>query len=214
MLPFLGVASEIKGNLITFLIAREVGSFFDGGSEAIRDVMPDCFSKSMSQKTIEKMLRVASLMACVTGGLRGEPQSCLWMSDADEALETFERREQLARLCSYITYGLTNWKQPAEIRFGTNRDAGIPTWCRDAAAIPDLVAGAYCKLADILPTFRGVRHGIRIVPKDTLRDERARIIGDWLFTANGPLRHILARLERDELGEIRASAQCFVRDYR
>ncbi len=214
LLPFLTAASQFEGNIVTFLVSREVGSFMEGGPSAAVDAFPDCFSSSMSLGTVEKMLRLASFMAFLVAGFRAEDQPCLWLSDADEALETSDRRDQLGRLSSYVAWGLTKWKRPAELGFGTTLDPTVPNWGRDAAALTDLVAGACCKLADLLPTFRGVQQGIAVVSGNVARDKRARVIGDWMATHDGPLRHVLLRLERDDQGEVRASAQSLASSWR
>lgn len=212
LMPFLRTAGHITGNMLTILVAREVGSFIEGGPPTAVETFPDCFSSGMRTHTVEKMLRIASFLALVVAGLRDEHQTALWLSDADEALETFERREQLARLASYLTHGVAGWRNPAEIRFGTTADSTMPQWCRDAASLPDIFAGAYCQLSNLLPTFRDVQSGLTVVSHSIPRDERARIFGDWLATGTKSLRHVLLRLERDEAGEVRGSAQAFAAD--
>ena len=40
LIPFLDAASAIRGNVVTFLIDRRVGSFIEGGATALAEVFP------------------------------------------------------------------------------------------------------------------------------------------------------------------------------
>ena len=124
---FLSTANRISGNTITILVDRRVRSFM-GDTEVWRKLFPDCFLPSTKPGTIEKMMRISSLVAVLTAGLRDESQPSLWISDDDEALATFERREGLGRLSSYLTFGLTRWHAPAELEFGTTGSIHAPEW--------------------------------------------------------------------------------------
>jgi len=211
--PFLETASALRGNLITFLIDHRIKSFADGnGGESIIDTFPDCFSANTKPTTAEKIFRVASLLAMLIAGFRREDQRSLWISDHDEVLETFDRREGFGRLSSYLTFGLTGWMHPADQIFGTTEAPESPEWAEDAASIPDLVAGAYCILSNILPTYEGTELWNRsISPIDI--DKRAHFIGDWMAAMRGQLKPVLARLELGDDGAVHASAQ-FFRGYR
>jgi hypothetical protein len=186
-----------------------VGSFIEGGATALAEVFPDCFSPETKPGTIERMYRLSCLVALLTAGFRDERQRSLWLSDHDEALETFNRREQFARLAWYLTFGLTRWRNPADMEFGTTESPFAPAWAEDAASIPDLIAGAYCQLSRLLPTHCGTEVWRRTVSSHGTDDLRARDIGDWMATTGGRLRHVLLRLELDDNGQSRTSAQFF-----
>jgi hypothetical protein len=207
LIPFLDLAGIIRGNLLTFLVDRRIGSFIAGGAAAIADVFPDCFDSSTKPSTIEKMFRVSGFVAMINACLRDEKQRSLWISDHDETLETFERREQLGRLASYLTFGLARWSNPADQLFGTTESEHAPDWAEDAAAIPDLFAGAYCRLCHVLPAYVGKETWLKILPDDEERDPRAREIGNWCAMRRTTLRQVLLRLELDTNGAVRASAQ-------
>jgi hypothetical protein len=209
LVPFLNAANAIRGNMITFLIDRRIGSFMEGGADALREGFPDCFSPETRPSTMEKMLRLSSFVAMLTAGLREEDQRSLWISDHDETLASFDRREQFGRLCSYLTFGLTGWRNPADMEFGTTESPYAPPWAEDAASIPDLVAGAYCQLSRLLPAHCGTEIWTRTVPSTATEDRRARAVSNWLATAHDRLHHVLLRLELGDEGEPRASAQFF-----
>jgi hypothetical protein len=208
LVPFLSAAESIRGNLITFLVDREIASFCEGGPHAFAADFPDCFSPNTKHSTIEKMVRLASLVAMLLAGLRREDQKSLWISDHDETLDSFDRREQLGRLASYLTFGLAGWRNPAAMHFGTTETPSIPMWAEDAVAIPDLVAGAACQLSSLLPTGLGLNFSrwTTIISSDIPRDPRARVVGDWMAASTGNLRMIILRLEVDERGHPRISA--------
>lgn len=206
---FLETAGKLSGNLITILVDRRVGSFITGGPDAAIEVFPDCFPPHSIHGTVEKMLRLASFVALILFGLRREDQVSNWISDHDEALDTHEKREQFARLATYLTFGLTRWRHPADHFFATTESPMAPSWSEDLAAIPDLVAGAYCQMSGHLPAFLGQENWRVEIASTAVESLRARVIGDWLAASRRPLKHVLLRLERDSDGEAGASAQAF-----
>jgi hypothetical protein len=95
--PFLKAAGTIRGNVLTFLVDRRIKSFSQGGTQALAGLFPDCFTPETPPGTIEKMFRHSSFIAMLTAGFRRQDQPSLWISDHDETLETFDRREQLCQ---------------------------------------------------------------------------------------------------------------------
>lgn len=207
---FLETAAKLNGNLITILVDQRVGSFMTGGPEAATEVFPDCFPAQASHGTAEKMLRLASLLALILSGLRREDQVSIWISDHDEALDSYERREQFARLATYLTFGLTGWRQAADHLFGTTESSIAPHWSEDLAAVPDLAAGAYCQMSEKLPSSFGLKTWTVGLSSKSIEDRRSLAVGDWLSTSGKALKHVLLRLERDSDGSVRASAQSFM----
>ena len=204
-LPFLDLCSQLKGNVVTFLVDSRIERIADFDVKA---AFPDCFDGAESDFTTEKMFRVAGFLALVLAGLRREDQVSNWVSDHDEALETHERREGLAKLMAYLIFGFAGWRHPADCYFGTTESKYTLDWYEDLSAIPDIFAGAYCKLAATLP-FRFRNRSIQILTSEDIaeQDDRASTVGRWLATNDGQLRHVLARLELDEKRDVRATAQ-------
>jgi len=154
---FLNAVGCLRSNIVTILVDRNVGSFSGGNLADLRAALPDCFPERAPDVTVEKMLRLASFVALVLAGLRQELQPSFWISDHDETLDSFERREHFARLSTYLTFGLTKWTAAADHIFGTTGMNEQPYWSEDLVAVPDLVAGAYCKLAPSIPSGPGPR---------------------------------------------------------
>jgi hypothetical protein len=209
LIPFLNTTGAIRGNLITFLVDRRIPSFIEGGPEALAEVFPDCFPPETPRGTMEKMFRLSNFLAILTAGLRREDQRSFWISDHDESLATFQRREQFARLSTYLTFGLTHWHKAADLEFATTESPHAPDWAEDLASIPDLIAGACCNISGLLPSYCGTELWTRLVPSSAERDPRARAIANWMATTRGPLRQVLLRLELGEDGDTHASAQFF-----
>jgi hypothetical protein len=209
LIPFLDAAAEIRGNIVTVLVDRRIPNFMEGGTDALADVFPDCFPPGTPIGTIEKMFRLASLLAMLTAGFRREHQQSLWISDHDETLATFDRRERFARLCTYLTFGLTGWRNAADNEFFTTQHPNAPAWAEDLSALPDLFAGACCHLANFLPTSCGTELWTRVLRSSAIVDWRTRTVGNWLSMTKSCLRHVLLRLELDQTGAHRTSAQFF-----
>jgi hypothetical protein len=210
LVPFLEAAGTLRGNVVTFLIDRRIKTFSSGGPAEIVKAMPDCFPPNTNLGTVEKMFRVAGFVALLTAGFRREQQRSFWISDHDEILETFDRREQFGLLAFYLTFGLTRWRNAADMEFATTAAPGVPPWSEDVATIADLIAGACCRLSSLLPTHTG-RGGVwtRFVRSERSQDRRATAIANWLASRPRELRQVLLRLELDVNGEPRASAQFF-----
>lgn len=207
---FLHLTGHLRANLITIMVDQRVGSFMLGGPAAIREVFDDCFAPNASDGTVEKVFRLATFVSLIQAGLRREDQRSRWVSDHDETLDTFDKREGFARMATYLTVGLTGWRRAADQDFYTTEAANLPEWMEDLAAIPDLSAGAFAKLADVLPLFLNQpTWTVRVTGGEM--DWRARVLGDWLAHDSGSLRHVLLRLAPDETGTVRASAQRFLR---
>lgn len=208
---FLELAGSLPANLVTIMIDNRVGSFIDGGPLALAEVLDDCFIPGASPNSVEKIYRLALFVAMIQAGLRREEQHSLWISDHDETLDTFEKRERFGRLASYLTFGLTGRRNSAEQNFITTAAKNLPDWIEDLAAIPDIAAGACASLSGKLPLFLGQKTWKVGIAYGNDVDWRAKTFGDWLSSPHGELRHVLVRLAPDALGEIRASAQKFLR---
>src|ERR1700722_8943203 len=209
LIPFLRAIGAIRGNVITVLVDRRIKSFAEGDLATLTEEFPDCFSPELKPGTLEKMFRVSSLVAMLTAGLREENQRSFWISDHDETLDTFDRREQFGRLTSYLTFRLTHWYKPADMEFGTTESPHMPPSAEDGASIPDLIAGACCQVRDVLPTYCGTEVWRRAVPPGAVKDRRALVVGNWMATTQGRLRQVLLRLELGDDGVPHASAQRF-----
>ena len=213
LVPFLEAASNLSGNLITVLVDRRVGSLMVGGALATKDAFSDCFAADTNLGTVEKMFRLASFVALILAGLRREDQVSYWISDQDETLDSHERREQFARLATYLTFGVTGWRRAANHLFGTTGSSQVPFWSEDLAAIPDLTAGAYCRLSSFLPAFSSdtAQSGwLTRLASNEVEDMRARTVGNWLAKHSSALRQVLLRLELDADSKVRTSAQAFL----
>jgi hypothetical protein len=206
---FLDMAGAIRGNVITFLVDTRIKSFMDNGPATIHEAFPDCFPSDTKPGTMEKMLRLATFLAMLTAGFRREDQRSLWISDHDETLDTFNKREGFARLGYYLTFAFSRWTKPADLEFGTTESIYAPIWAEDVCAIPDLIAGACSRLSGTLPTFFGRKHWTSVVRSKDVQDQRAITVGNWMAKTNTSLRQILLRMELDENGSLRTSAQFF-----
>lgn len=208
---FLEVVGRMPANLITVMIDNRAGFLSPGGPQETASIFDDCFASRASPASIEKTFRLALLVALIQASLRAETQTSLWISDHDETLDSFDKREGMGRLATYLSFGLTGWRNAAQQDFVTTEAKGVPWWVEDVAAIPDIAAGACAQLSSTLPLFQARRTWTVGVAAPPDRDWRAAVFADWLSAPHGVLRHVLLRLAPDETGELRASAQKFVR---
>lgn len=208
---FLELCGTLPSNLITIMIDSRIETFIDGGPKALAEALPDCFAAGASANRIEKAYRLAIFVAAIQAWLRREDQPSFWISDHDETLDTFDRRESIARLASYLTFGLTGWRNAADQLFMTTGMSGLPEWAEDVAAIADIAAGACAALSDRLPLFLNRPRWVVALEAADEMEWRAKTFGDWLSAPHGRLHHVLLRLAPDASGRVRASAQKFER---
>lgn len=207
---FLDLAGSLRANLITIMVDNRVG-WLSGDPCELAAIWDDCFAPGATAAVIEKAYRLALFVCLIQAGLRREEQGSRWISDQDEVLDSFDKRERFAGLARYLTFGLTGWRAAAVQEFMTTGVAGAPAWLEDLAAIPDIAAGACAQLGDVLPLFLNRPTWTVPMTYGDAVDERARVFADWLSQAGGVLRHVLVRLAPDDAGVVRASAQGFMR---
>lgn len=208
---FLETCGAMRGNIITVMIDNKIRSLIDGGPVALATALDDCFVTNATPNSIEKIYRLALFVAMIVTGLRREDQPSLWISDHDETLDSFEKRERFARLTTYLTFGLSRRQASADQTFMTTQHEALPDWGEDFAAIPDIAAGACASLCDVLPLFVQRKPWTLGLSYSDSVDWRAKVFADWLSSSKGELHHVLLRLAPDSSGDIRASAQHFVR---
>lgn len=208
---FLELVGKLRANLVTVMIDNRVESLVDGGPKALAIALDDCFASNTPPGTVEKIYRLAVFLSMIGAGLRRHDQCSLWISDHDETLDTFDKRERICRLMTYLYFGFTGRRKSAEQNFVTTAANKLPNWVEDVAAIPEIAAGACANLYATLPLFIGQQTWTIGMARSCDLDWRAAAFCDWLTSPRGVLRHVLLRLAPDAQGEIRASAQKFVR---
>ncbi len=208
LIPFLETAFGLRGNLVTIMVDKRVGPFIGGNTCELTESFPDCFPATTPSGTVDKMVTLSSLLAMLVAGFRREDQTAYWVSDDDETLDTNDKREGLARLTSYLTFGFAHWRESADLLFVTTGAPEAPAWAEDLAAIPDLMAGSFCVLSSVLPRFFGHKEvAVQHFNSASADDLRARRILNWVSQEQRPLRSVLLRLEIDENGAVRSSYQ-------
>jgi len=206
--PFLRLANGLQGNLFIFVVDSQFQSLFrDSGKTTWSDI-PKIFPRGTSTHVVEQTLRIGMFISLIIAGLRDEKQKAIWISDQDEALEAYDRRERLGVFVSYMTWGMTGWKNPATMEFGTTALDSPDRRFEDLAAIPDLAAGAMAHFAPAVPIPPVPGEGVQVIKREMCADPRTRLILDWLGMDKGTLRRILLRVVKDETGAMRARAEC------
>ncbi|NQU21376.1 MAG: hypothetical protein HQ567_08845 [Candidatus Nealsonbacteria bacterium] len=209
MLPFLTIADCLQGNLVTFVIDKRIRSLFAEEGVVDWSHLPKVFPEGTSHNVVEKSLRVATFVALMIAGFRDEAQQATWISDDDDTLDTYARRDRLAELISYLTWEITGWRNPALMEFGTTALDSSHRHLEDFAAIRDLVAGALANLAPAIGIPEATGVSVSIVNRDMCTDVRTRAVIDWLACRDLPLKRILLRVVKDHAGTIRTRAEMF-----
>jgi hypothetical protein len=99
--PFLAITDDLQGNLIVVVIDKRFTSLFKERGPAISTDLPETFPDGTSNAVVDKTLRLGTVLSLLLAGLRQESQPATWISDQDEALEHYDRRERLGEFVSY-----------------------------------------------------------------------------------------------------------------
>ena len=207
LLPFLNVADELHGNLLTFVIDKRLPSLFKEQGVPEWSDLPRLFPPGTSTNTIEKSLRLGMFLSLLLAGLRKELQHAIWISDQDDVLEDYPRRERFAEFVSYVSLAIANWTNPAPLHFYTTAIDSDDRFLEDLTAIADLAAGALANLAPSISTPEDKGISMRMLRRGSCTDVRTQTVVDWLARRDRPLKRMLLRVVLDATGAKRARAE-------
>lgn len=124
---FLSLVGSMRANLITIMVDYRVGDL-SGNPLELAAIWDDCFAPGATAASIEKAYRLALFVCLIQAGLRREDQISRWISDQDEVLDSFDKRERFAGIARYLTFGMTGWRAAAVQESMTTGVANAPAW--------------------------------------------------------------------------------------
>jgi hypothetical protein len=206
LLPFLAIANELPGLLVSVLVDKEVSSLFGEGSAFKKGDLRLGELAGWSPSVAEKFLRIVHLLSFFLAGLSAPGQHVFWISDQDEIVANQARLyrcvELLAHIASnYLPHSLGTLRVSTTASDTGSRDL------EDFVAIPDLVCGALVdaisgmKSAGPLPVSEIIR------PLSVNLSLKAKAIVEWLSDDSQPLRRLVYLID-EEPGLKRLRATC------
>lgn len=199
--PFLAAANNIPGVLTTFIIHRQIKSFFysDGGDDD--ELVID--RNRWKPKTFEKLLRVAHLGSLLIAGLSREMQNILWVTDHDAIASNREKHAEATNAIASVLAGYLPHRL-GHIRVATAQSDDGSLNIEDLLAIPDIAAGAWGEVSTNVSGRLGkVAHGANILATDNLLP-KAHDILLWLADTRHNLKRIAFVIEHVPLNQFKA----------
>lgn len=204
LLPFLEIANEISGLLLTVAIDRKTVSVFQAGGRLSRAEPPVEFSR-WKIATIERALRIIHLASFMLRGLSCEGQDLLWITDEDEVVANEARLRTFVN--TFATVSSHYLAHPmGHVRIGTTRsDTGVRD-VEDYVAVCDFVAGALQELLSSGELDIILRAPSLFVPrKPGVRNKATEVI-DWFADNSQPLKRITFIVDEAPIsGQLRAT---------
>lgn len=187
---FLQAASALQGNLVIFLVSRDIPTLFSDPGDM--KLLPELVvaERGWNQSAFARLLTVGTFGALLVAGLVDKGQDILWLTDQDEIAPNPLKHNHAGHvICHCIErYGPDHRGQ---LTFISTEGAFDHCFREDLTAIPDLAAGALVEAFSV-PKRREVP--IRARAADRSLSEKARVVLRWLSSTGPTLRSIVAVL--------------------
>ena len=184
LIPFLRIANAIPGLLITFIVDKEIHDLF--GHQGSDMVQGGLIPPDWKGRTVERMVRIATLGGLIIAGMSAPGQDVLWFTDEDDIVANMARVRGATRVIGGLVGGLSPHPM-GHLRFGTAKCDNGSREVEDLLAIPDLVSGALSNMSMLL--LGPEKSGAMFYGKEC--PEKAQIIMSWVADATD---HTLKKL--------------------
>ncbi len=194
---FLNTVGAIDGLLCCLAINKKLPSLFNAsGTEWVHDPRLDEW-RVWKPAVFERMLRITSLVACVTAGLATGEQSVIWATDEDSIVSNQAQADKLAKAFGNMAGTYSSGRIKAIRLLTTASDTDRET--EDLAAVPDLAAGALTDLFTALHA-RGARlsNPLTLLIPDGVSGKAHQIL-HWLRVFGQPLRRVTFVVEQGRI---------------
>jgi hypothetical protein len=204
--PYLEIADNIPGYLISFAIEKDIKTLFENGEKFDLSNPQLKGFEEWSKDTVEKTFRVMHLLSLLISCLSSPGQNLIWITDDDKIAANKNRVIQLTEVfalvvSSYLKYSL------GHLRVGTTSVDDGTKLVEDLCAIPDLAAGAY---SDQLKKSKS-EFNSKIPPvfwiNAPIFQEKTNNLSWWLATSKKRLCKLFFRF--DYASEIRTDVQFY-----
>ena len=178
LIPFLSIANNIPGIIITILVDKQIESFFQEDENILEKSLMSNDSLHWKDNEFEKLMQVIHWCSFFLAGLSREGQNVLWITDEDAIIPNNERLYQTCEVFSrvsshYLPHNL------GHMRIGTTKSDTGKRDIEDLIAIPDLVAGTLCHVLTEYWNYGGVPSSGLILPSLKNIPDKTKKIMNW-----------------------------------
>lgn len=200
LVPFLTAANTIPGLLATFAIDKKLSLRVSEGIP-ILEKNPVGDLSDWKPKAFKKLTLVGLLGAMLIAGMSMPGQNVIWISDEDElAPNKLKIRDATKVLGCYVSQ--ISPHAFGHFRFGTTESTTRMMLFEDAAAIPDLTAGALASFTEKWVAHYGCGPGRLMLESPNAIPPKDRVISAWLAEDHYALRKISFIVDAKEEGYV------------
>ena len=189
---FLRTASSLQGNLVIFLVSREIPTLFSDPGDL--RLLPELVvaERGWNQSAFARLLAVGTFGTLLLAGLADPGQDILWLTDQDEIAPNATKHNHAGHvICHCIERYAPNHR--GQLVFLTTEGAFDHCFREDLVAIPDLAAGALVETFSRSPV--GGSAPISAYGADRSLSQKAQVVLQWL-SSSGPRLHTIVAVLR------------------
>jgi hypothetical protein len=209
LLPFLEVANQIPGLLLTIAIDKTVPTIFNSeNADTSERARSHPVFEGWKPAPIERAMRTIHFASLLLRGLSCAGQDLWWFTDQDEIVANEQRLPSFVSLMAnvashYLPHTLRH------MRIGTTASDTGRRDIEDFVAIPDFAAGALQGVLNTTYARRLLDARSIFVPTSQELGPKARRIMDWFADNTQPLRRLTLIVDEPTEGEPRFTSLRF-----
>ena len=189
LIPFLNIANQIPGLLVSIAVDKNVTTIFDRDTEAGEHAYGHPFFDGWKPAPVERAMRSIHFASILLRGLSRAGQDLWWFTDQDEIVANEQRLRSFVTLMAtvsshYLPHDLRHMRIATTASDTGRRDI------EDFVAIADFAAGA---LQEVLTTGSGrqlLDAPSLFVPAEQEIGTKVRRIMDWFADNTQPLQRL------------------------
>lgn len=209
LLPFLEVANQIPGLLLTIAIDKNLPTIFNSENlDTSEQARNHPLFEGWKAAPIERALRTIHFASLLLRGLSCAGQDLWWFTDQDEIVANEHRLRSFVSLMAnvsshYLPHTLRH------VRIGTTASDTGRRDIEDFVAIPDFAAGALLEVLNTCYARRLLDARSIFVPTSQKLEPKARRIMDWFADDTQNLRRLTFIIDEPSEGNPRITSLRF-----
>ena len=201
LLPFLNLADQLNGWLVTLCIQKNMNHIFLDYENELEVRGSLGLWKS---RPAEKLMRILHFSGFLVSGLATPKQDVLWICDEDDIAANVHQLTQLTKLFGNVVSNSIEFDL-GHLRCGTTKSDDGTLTLEDLASICDLSAGAFADVVskmkenNLMPRKKIFTH----IPTNT--GWKTGIIYTWLANPKTNLMRVTCIIDEGEKGAVRST---------
>lgn len=189
LVPFLRLCNTIPGQLVTFLVEKRIKSLFFNSKSHPRLSGEILDRSKWTQRSLEKLFRVAHFGSLLVAGLSEPNQNVLWITDEDEIVANLTKHREATNVLADCMSDYLHHEM-GHFRLATTKSDDDSRILEDYVAIPDLAAGSLSEVVTYLAAEGGLSQVGLLKPLGNHVSSKAHAVLAWLAETQHPLKKL------------------------